>query len=157
MKRIAALCLLLACSQPFIAQEGSRDALAVLNRCGKPLKGDDTVYTNEKSTRTLNYQRGTLLFERVGDQGWKFVSGSHKNDKNLTAQQMAAFMPCLTLALADSAAPEPLKPVSSVQRMQVSMKDSYKQLVLYTLAGLVVLGLIFFASSRRRSTDSDDE
>ena len=110
MKSFILLLLLLSASVPLFAQEGARDAMAVLNRCGKPLKGDDTVFTNADSHRTLLYERGTLLFDRVGDNGWKFVSGSHKKQKNLSADQMAVFMgPCLKLALADSAAPAPIK------------------------------------------------
>lgn len=157
MKKLCILFLLSALSVPLIAQEGARDAEAVLNRCGKPLKGDETVYTNTRSTRTLRYQRGTLNFIRVGDQGWKFLAGEHKQQKGLTAQQMAAFLPCLTLALADSAAPAPLKPISPIQRIAVSAKDSYKELVLYSVIGLVVLGLLFLLMSRRKPADADEE
>ncbi len=158
MKKLALLLLMaLAISAPVQAQEGARDAFAVLNRCGKPLKGDDTLYTNTGSTRTLNYERGTLLFTRVGDAGWKFVSGSHKSQTDLNATQMAAFMPCLTQALADSAAPEPIKHVTPVERMEVSAKHSAKQIVLFTIVGLVVIGLIFLLLSRRKPSDADDE
>ena len=152
-KFLLCLLLLLAFSTSLHAQEGARDAAAVLNRCGKPLKGDDTVLTNTLSTRTLNYARGTLLFTRVGDNGWRFASGTHKKQTNLTAQQMAAFLPCLPLALADSAAAAPLQPVSSVQRLAVSAKDSYKQLVLFTLLGLVAIGAILLLISRRKAED----
>ena len=160
MKKFSMLLLLLICSfpcfsMPAFAQAGARDAEAVLNRCGKPLKGDETLYTNDLSTRTLEYERGTLIFDRVGNDGWKFASGSHKKEQNLTAAQMAVFFPCLPLALADSASPEPLKKVTSVQRLEVSAKNSYKQLVLYTLLGLVVLGLIFFLLSNRKHADED--
>ena len=158
MKKFILLLLLLSASVPMLAQEGARDAIAVLNRCGKPLKGDDTVFTNADSHRTLLYERGTLLFERVGDNGWKFVSGSHKKQKDLTADQMAVFMgPCLKLALADSAAPEPIKTVTSVQRMETSAKHSIKKVILYALLGLVVLGGIFFLISRHKPSDPDDE
>ena len=149
--------LLLVFAATLSAQEGARDADAVLNRCGKPLRGDNTVYTNAGSTRALLYERGTLLFTRVGDHGWKFVSGTHKKQEGLSAEQMAVTMPCLRLALADSAAPEPLQPITPVQRLATSAKQSYKELILYTLLGLVVLGILFFGLSRRKSAESDGD
>ena len=158
MKQFAvALSLFITFWLPVAAQEGARDADAVLNRCGTPLKGDDTVYTNELSTRTLKYERGTLVFNRVGNEGWKFDHGSHKKQQNLNAQQMAAFLPCLPLALADSAKPAPLKKVSAVDRIEVSARHSYQQVILYTIIGLVLLGVIFYVLSRRKPEDPDDE
>ena len=159
MKKLVLLLMLsaIACT-PLFAQDGARDALAVLNRCGKPLRGDDTLFTDTGSTRTLLYERGTLLFTRVGDNGWKFVSGSHKKQKDLTAEQMSAFMgPCLSLALADSAAPEPIKKVTPVQRIEVSAKHSIKEVMLYAVLGLIVLGLVFFLTSRRKPSGPDEE
>lgn len=151
MKKLSLLLLLFFSSLSAVAQQGARDADAVLNRCGKPFKGDETIYTNEGSSRTLKYERGNLLFTRVGNEGWKFVSGSHRKQQNLNADQMAAFFPCLPLALADSASPAPLKKVTSVDRIEVSLKHSFKKVILYIFIGLALLGLVLFLMSRRES------
>ena len=139
------------------AQEGQRDADAVLNRCGKPLKGDDTLYTNEGSTRTLEYERGNLVFVRVGNEGWKFDHGTHKKELNLNAKAMATFFPCLPLALADSASPAPLKNVSAVQRLEVSAAHSPLQIILAIMAAFVVLFTIMNILRRRKRNDQVDE
>ena len=138
------LACLPACAAP-------RDAAAVLNRCGKPLKGDDIVLedTVAGGRRALNYERGTLHFDKVANIGWTFTYGTHHKSDHLTAGQMEAYMPCLKDALADSAAPEPLKMETPVQRVETSVKRSYKQLVLYTFGGLALVGLFFLWWSRR--------
>ena len=58
-------------------------------------------------------------------------------------------MPCLPLALADSAAPEPLKKVTEMQRVEVSVKPYYKALVASVLGGLILLGIVFYLLSLR--------
>lgn len=154
--RPAFLALLLGFSTLATAQQGARDAEAILNRCGKPLKGDEIVLDNSGGKRTLSYERGVLLFKRVGNNGWQFQSGSHKSASGLDAQQMAAFMPCLLPALADSAADAPLKPITSMQRMETSAKSSYKQLIMFVFGGLLLIGAFLFLLSRRKSADAED-
>ena len=155
--RSSVLLLALLLLAPCTAFAGPRDADAVLNRCGKPLKGDDTVLDNSVAGghRTLHYERGTLQFDRAQNTGWTFVSGSHKKAANLSADEMAKWMPCLPLALADSASPEPLQKVTEIQRVAVSMKHSYKALILWVLAGLIALGVIFYLLSLRKPEEED--
>ena len=148
--RAAALLLVLApLSSAFCAP---RDAVAVLNRCGKPLKGDDTVLDDSVAGghRTLKYQRGDLHFEKVALDGWSFTYGTHHDEDHLDAQQMAVFMPCLSAALADSLAPGPIQPISSATRIESSAKAEYKQLMLWVVAALVATGLILYLLSLRK-------
>ena len=68
MNRRALLALLLfplLAGSPLLA--APRDAAAVLNRCGNPLKGDTTILesTVTGGRRLLNYERGTLHFDKV--------------------------------------------------------------------------------------------
>ena len=135
-----------------------RDAAAVLNRCGKPLKGETTILedTVAGGRRILSYERGTLTFDKVANIGWTFSYGTHKKADHLTAEQMEKFMPCLKDALADSAAPEPLAKVTPVQRVEVSLKRSFKTLILYVFAGLAVVGIALFAFSRSRRQSVED-
>ena len=128
-----------------------RDAEAVLNRCGKPMQGEEIVYDNSITGghRTLKYERGTLLFDRFTNNGWSFHSGSHRKQHDLNADQMAEFMPCLKDALADSAAPEPIKPITSVQRVEVSLKRAVKTVIMGCMIFLAVLGVFLFWLSKR--------
>ncbi len=137
-----------------------RDSAAVLNRCGKPLKGEETILedTVAGGRRLLMYERGTLTFNKVANIGWTFSYGSHGKQDHLTAEQMEKYMPCLKDALADAAAPAPLVRITPVQRVEVSMKRDFKVLIAYTVAGLGVLGIIFYIWSRRtRDTEAEEE
>jgi hypothetical protein len=146
---LPALLLALFCSLPACA--APRDAASVLNRCGKPLKGDETILesTVTGGRRILSYERGEIHFDKVANDGWTFSYGSHKKQTHLTAEQMEKYMPCLKDALTLSAEPEPLKMITPVQRVEVSVKRDYKAVVLYTLLFLVVLGLFFLWWARR--------
>jgi hypothetical protein len=137
---------------PNCAFAAPRDATAVLNRCGRPLKGETTILENTVAggRRILSYERGALHFDKVANIGWTFTYGTHKGQDHLTAEQMERYMPCLKDALADSAAPEPLVTVTPIQRVEVSMKRSMMTLILYTLGGLVVFGLCLLAYSYTR-------
>lgn len=128
-----------------------RDAEAVLNRCGKPLKGDDIVLDNSISGghRILKYERGFLYFDRLANDGWSFKYGMHKKQTDLDAEEMSKFMPCLKDGLADSASSAPLRKMTSVQRVEVSMKRAYKTVVLATFLFLILLGGLFYLLSRR--------
>ena len=134
-----------------------RDAAAVLNRCGIPLRGDEIVLDNSVAGghRTLKYERGTLVFDRFANDGWSFSYGAHGKRKNLNAEQMDVFMPCLKDALADSALPEPFKTITPLKRVEVSAKRSYRTLVLVVLAALVVIGLILYLLSLRRKDEAE--
>ena len=140
---------LLASVAPAFA--GPRDAAAVLNRCGSPFKGDETILENTVAggRRLLNYQRGTLTFNRVGNDGWTFVSGDHRGLKALNAEQMAEFMPCLKEGLADSTAPGALPQLSGVARTGLSLQDPFARVI---ALGLLLVGLIggLFALIARR-------
>lgn len=128
-----------------------RDAEAVLNRCGKPLQGDDIILDNSLAGghRTLKYERGYLTFDRVGNDGWTFRSGEHRKVQNLDADAMGAFMPCLKDALADSASAAPLQKMTSLGRVEVSMKRAIKTVMLGIFAFLILLGGFFYLLSRR--------
>ena len=143
------LCLSLAAAAPALALP--RDAEAVLNRCGKPLRGDEIIYENTVAggRRILTYERATLHFDRFQNDGWTFTFGTHKKQNNLNAEQMEKYMPCLKDALADSAAIAPIPRLTETERVMYSAKLMYKRLVLYTLGGLVLLGIVFFFWSRQ--------
>lgn len=153
--RLALLALSLTLAGALPAVAAPRDAVAVLNRCGHPLKGDDTILENTVTGghRTLKYERGTLNFNRVANDGWTFVNGTHRKAANLDAEAMEKFMPCLRDALADSAAPEPIQPITPLTRVEVSAKRDFKQLIAYTLAFLVALGLFLYWLSKRPKDD----
>ena len=65
---------------PQFALAGPRDAAAVLNRCGKPLKGDQIILesTVAGGRRVLSYERGTLNFDKVSSLGWTFTYANHR-------------------------------------------------------------------------------
>jgi hypothetical protein len=151
------LCAALLSPEAFAAP---RDAAAVLNRCGKPLKGEETILEDTVSggRRILSYERGTLTFEKVANIGWTFAYGSHRKQDHLTAEQMEKYMPCLKDALADSAAPEPLVTITPVERAEVSVKRDFKVMIAYTLGFLVLLGIAFYIWSRRtREVETEEE
>ena len=77
----------------------------------------------------------------------------HHGGETLNAAQMEVFMPCLREALADSAAPGPLIPITSYQRAEVSVKRAYQKIVLSTFLFLGALGFVF-AFLARRSANS---
>lgn len=141
---------------PQFALAGPRDAAAVLNRCGKPLKGDQIILesTVAGGRRVLSYERGTLNFDKVSSLGWTFTYANHRKLAHLNADEMVKYMPCLKDALADSASSEPLVVITPITRVEVSMKRSYKKLVLYTLALLALLGVGFFFLSRKNNDEA---
>jgi hypothetical protein len=141
------------------AMAGPRDAAAVLNRCGKPLKGDETILedTVTGGRRILNYERGEIHFDKVANVGWTFAYGTHRKKDHLNAREMETYMPCLKDALAESASLEPLVLITPAERVEVSVKRSFKTLILYTFAGLVVIGLVLLGWSRRARSREDAE
>ena len=150
-KYLLSFVLAASVSSALPAAAAPRDAEAVLNRCGKPLKGDDIVLDNSISGghRILKYERGFLYFDRLANDGWSFKYGMHKKDTNLDADEMSKFMPCLKDGLADSASSAPIRKLTSVQRVEVSMKRAYKTVVLATFLFLILLGGLFYLLSRR--------
>ena len=156
--KIASACLAiisLLFSAPTMALPS--DAAAVLNRCGKPLKGDEIIYehTIAGGRRILSYERGTLNFDRVGNEGWTFTYGSHKKQDHLNAEQMDHFLPCLKDALADSASAAPIKVMTTSQRVAYDAKHMYKQLIFGSLGFLVVLGLGFLIVGRSKNEEEE--
>ena len=153
-----AILLLAATSLLLTAHAGPRDVSAVLLHCGDATLGDTTIYENHTvagGRRILKYLSGTLNFDRVGNQGWTFTSGSHGKKDQLTAAQMDPYMPCLTVALTDSASPEPLQPVTAKERIETSMKKPYEKLIGGALLLLLLLTILYFIFGRRK--DEDDE
>ncbi len=150
-KYLLALLLTASISSALPAAAAPRDAEAVLNRCGKPLKGDDIVLDNSPSGghRILKYERGFLYFDRLANDGWTFRYGMHKKQTNLEAEEMSKFMPCLKDGLADSASAAPIRKMTSLGRVEVSMKRAYKTVVLSTFLFLILLGGVFYLLSRR--------
>ena len=145
------LLALASLSSPSFA--GPRDAVAVLNRCGSPIGGDETILDNSVAGghRTLKYERGHLHFDKVAMDGWTFVyatEGSHS--QHLSADQMEQRMPCLMQALEDSAASAPIPTITSEERVAASVKDSYRRLILWAIGFLLVAGLLLFGLSGRR-------
>ncbi len=106
--------------------------------------------------RILEYLSGTINFDRVGNDGWTFTYASHGKRDHLTVEQMGEYMPCLTVALADSASPEPLKRVTAAERVETSMKRPYEKLILGSLLLLVLLTVVYFVFGRRTSWDEDE-
>jgi len=145
----AALLLCFLAATPALALP--RDAEAVLNRCGQPLRGDETIYENTVAGghRILHYERGILNFDRVANDGWTFTYGTHGKQDHLNADQMSAFMPCLKDGLADSASPAPLVKVTAMDRAAVSFKRSLREVMLATTGFLLILGIFFILWSKR--------
>ena len=140
---------------------GPRDAASVLDYCGHPLKSDTIILedTVAGGRRILSYERGDIHFDKVANIGWTFTYGSHRKLDHLTAEQMEKYMPCLKLALAASAAPEPLPKVTPVQRVEVSVKHSYKEVVLFTVVFLAVLwlGYLWYLRGTREQEEPIEE
>ncbi len=127
--------------------------------CGDATLGDTTIYENHTvagGRRILEYLSGTINFDRVGNDGWTFTYASHGKRDHLTAEQMGEYMPCLTVALPDSASPEPLKRVIAAERVETSMKRPYEKLILGLLLLLVLLTVVYFVFGRRTSGDEDE-
>lgn len=154
MSQFALLYLVTASVAPAFA--GPRDAVAVLNRCGKPLKGDEVIYENTVAggRRLLTYESGVLHFDRVQNDGWTFKFGTHGKTDNLTPDEMAKYMPCLTDALADSMAAGPIKPLTETQRVMYDAKTEYKRIILWSLGGLVATGLVLAAWPRSEENEA---
>ena len=132
--------VLTLCQAPAFA--GPRDYAAVLNRCGKPLRGEETILedTVAGGRRILSYERGELRLRQGSQPGMDVQpTGSIGKKDHLDANVMEKYMPCLKDALAESSSPEPLVTITPVQRVEVSVKRDYKVIVLYTLLGLVVV------------------
>lgn len=158
MKNFKVALPLFLCLLPTLSAKAlQRDAAATLNRCGEPLLGDETIFENSLAggRRILKYGRGTLYFDRLANTGWTFKYGVHRGSNQLNATQMAVFMPCLTDALADSAAAAPLHPITSFGRAEDSLKRAYQTIVAITLAALITLGGVFFLASRRSSVKEE--
>ncbi len=128
-----------------------RDADAVLNHCGTPLHGDETIYedTVAGGRRILHYGRGTLYFDRVANSGWTFTYGQRGGQGHLSLDQMSVYMPCLQDALIESASSSPLVRVTAVDRAEASIKRSLREVILGCMLFLAVLGFVFLLWSRR--------
>jgi len=130
-----------------------RDVAAVLNRCGPPIKGDETILedTPAGGRRILSYESGTLYFNKLGGDGWTFSYGSHGGADHLTAPQMELYLECLKPALADSAAAAPLVALTPVERAEDNLKGKgqVESVVAYSIGSLAVLGLILLWFARR--------
>ena len=140
-------------------QAAPRDATAVLLHCGNATLGDTTIYephTVAGGRRILKYLAGTLNFNRVGNDGWTFVDGSHGKHEHQTAEQMGRQMPCVAVALANSAAAAPLAPVSTAERVETSMKRPYEKLIVSSMAILALLTAAYFIWGRTPEPDMAD-
>ena len=138
------------------ANAGPRDAAAVLLHCGDATLGDTTIYENHTlagGRRILKYLSGTVNFDRVGNEGWTFTFASHGKRDRLTAAEMDQYMPCLTVALADSASPEPLKPVTTQERIATSMKKPYEKLIGGAMLMLLLLTAVYFLFGRKKDEE----
>ena len=154
--RHLALCLsTLMMIVPTAALALPRDAEAVLNHCGTPLHGDETIYedTVAGGRRILHYGRGTLYFDRMANNGWTFTYGQRSGQGHLSLDQMSVYMPCLQDALIESASSSPLVRVTAVDRATASIKRSLQEVILASLLFLVVLGFVFLLWSRRPTND----
>ena len=136
---------------PISAFASPRDAEAVLNHCGAPLHGDETIYedTVAGGRRILHYGRGTLYFNRLGNSGWTFMYGQRNDPSHLTLNQMSVYMPCLQDAVLEAASSAPLMRVTAMDRAQVSIKRSLREVMVACLLFLVVFGFVLFLWSRR--------
>ena len=152
-------CIVLASLVP-ACYAGPRDASAVILHCGQATLEDTTVlndHTVAGGHRILRYMAGTANFDRVGNDGWTFTYGEHRKQNHLTAEQLGRYMPCLTVALADSASPAPLQPVTTTERLETSMRRPYEKLIGGTVLFLLLLTIVYFVFGRRSSdSDSDD-
>lgn len=162
MKNPLSRCLLVLSFFAFASVPGfalPRDAAAVLNRCGKPLKGDEIILDNSVAGghRALKYERGTLHFDKVAMDGWTFIAGDHRKLKGLDAEHMAKYMPCLTDGLADSAKPEPIKLITATKRLEQTAKRDFKYIILSALVFLAFAGLILWLMSKRTRPDEVEE
>ena len=149
---------LLVCASPVVA--GPRDAAAVMNRCGMPTMGDTTIYeahTVAGGRRIFKYLRGTLNFNRVENDGWTFTFGEHEKKTNLSADEMAVYMPCLKQGLLDSASDEALPKETSTKRVEASVKGDYKQIILIALGVLVLLAVVYGLSLLRKKPEEDED
>lgn len=128
-----------------------RDAEAVLNHCGTPLHGDETIFEDSVAggRRILRYGRGTLNFDRVANNGWAFTYGQRGGDAHLSPAQMSVYMPCLEEALIESASSSPLMRVTAANRAEASIKRSLREVILGAMLFLAVLGCVFLLWARR--------
>lgn len=152
MKKRLSLCFsTLLMLVPSAALALPRDAEAVLNHCGTPLHGDETIYedTLAGGRRILHYGRGTLYFDRVANNGWTFTFGQRSGQDHLSLDQMSVYMPCLQDALIESASSSPLVRVTAMDRAQASLKRSLREVIMGCLLFLGVLGFVFLLWSRR--------
>ncbi len=157
MKKYLAACLSsVMMLVPAAALASPRDAEAVLNHCGAPLRGDETIYENTVAggRRILHYGRGTLYFDRVANDGWTFTYGQRGGQGRLSADQMSVSMPCLQEALMESASSSSLMRVTAVDRAKASVKRSLREVILACFLFLGVLGFTFLLWSRR-PTDNE--
>ena len=151
MKHLATCLSTLIMLVPTLALALPRDAEAVLNHCGTPLHGDETIYedTVAGGRRILHYGRGTLYFDRVANSGWTFTYGQRSGQGHLSLNQMSIYMPCLQDALIESASASPLVRVTAVDRAEASIKRSLREVILACILFLAVLGFVFLLWSRR--------
>lgn len=151
MRRLALCLFILMMLAPAAALALPRDAEAVLNHCGAPLHGDETIYEDSVvgGRRILHYGRGTLYFDRIANSGWTFTYGQRGGQEHLSLDQMSVYMPCLQDALIESASSSPLVRVTAVDRAEASIKRSLQQVILACLLFLAVLGFVFLLWSRR--------
>ena len=156
MKHLASCLSTLIMLVPTFALALPRDAEAVLNHCGTPLHGDETIYedTVAGGRRILHYGRGTLYFDRVANSGWTFTYGQRSGQGHLSLNQMSIYMPCLQDALIESASTSPLVRVTAVDRAEASIKRSLREVILACILFLAVLGFVFLLWSRR-PTDTE--
>ena len=156
MKHLASCLSTLIMLVPTLALALPRDAEAVLNHCGTPLHGDETIYedTVAGGRRILHYGRGTLYFDRVANSGWTFTYGQRSGQGHLSLNQMSIYMPCLQDALIESASTSPLVRVTAVDRAEASIKRSLREVILACILFLAVLGFVFLLWSRR-PTDTE--
>lgn len=128
-----------------------RDAEAVLNHCGTPLHGDETIFEDSIAggRRILHYGRGTLNFDRVANNGWTFTYGQRGGQGHLSLDQMSVYMPCIREALIESASSLPLTQVTAVDRAEASIKRSLREVILGAMLFLAVLGCAFLLWGRR--------
>ena len=136
---------------PATAAASPRDAEAVLNHCGAPLHGDETIYedTVAGGRRILHYGRGTLYFDRVVNSGWTFRYGERGGKGHLSLDNMSVYMPCLQDALMESASSAPLVRVTAVDRAEASIKRSLREVILACFLFLTALGFVFLLWARR--------
>jgi hypothetical protein len=106
------------------------------------MEGDHIILedTVTGGRRILSYERGVMHFDKDGVDGWTFAYGSHKKETNLDGEQMAQVMPCFGVAMADSAALAPLPIETPTKRVEASMKQNIKLLMIWAAIFLGVCG-----------------